>query len=61
VRDYKVASGGSERLNTVSPLNSKTRSLSIDNFTLGVEDILDDQPLPVTIGHIAAAKELLVQ
>ena len=37
VRDYKVASGGSERLNTASPFNIKTRSLSIDNFTL--EDV----------------------
>ena len=26
-----------------------------------VEEILDDQPLPVTIEHIAAAKELLIQ
>ena len=104
VRDYKVASGGSERLNTASPFNIKTRSLSLDNFTLedvaalyqqhthesgqvflsdavayvfeltqgqpwlvnalakaAVEEILDDQPLPVTTGHIAAAKELLIQ
>ena len=104
VRDYKVASGGSERLNTASPFNIKTRSLSIDNFTLAdvtalyeqhtaesgqiflsntvayvfeltqgqpwlvnalakatVEEILDDQPVPVTIGHIAAAKEILIQ
>ncbi len=33
VRDYKVAAGGSERLNTASPFNIKTRSLTVDNFT----------------------------
>lgn len=33
VRDYKVASGGSERLNTASPFNIKTRSLTLGNFT----------------------------
>ena len=37
VRDYKVAAGGSERLNTASPFNIKTRSFTIDNFTL--EDV----------------------
>ena len=37
MRDYKVASGGGKRLNTASPFNIKTRSLSIDNFTL--EDV----------------------
>jgi type II secretory pathway predicted ATPase ExeA len=34
VRDYKVASGGSERLHSASPFNIKTRSLTLDNFTL---------------------------
>jgi type II secretory pathway predicted ATPase ExeA len=33
VRDYKVASGGSERLGTASPFNIKVRSLTLDNFT----------------------------
>jgi hypothetical protein len=33
VRDYKVASGGSDRLHTASPFNIKVRSLSLENFT----------------------------
>ena len=33
VRDYKIASGGSERLNTASPFNIKMRSLTLGNFT----------------------------
>jgi hypothetical protein len=33
VRDYKVASGGSTRLNTASPFNIKTRSLELGDFT----------------------------
>jgi hypothetical protein len=33
VRDYKVASGGSDRLHSASPFNIKTRSLTLDNFT----------------------------
>lgn len=33
VRDYKYASGGSERLNT-SPFNIKVRSFTLSNFTL---------------------------
>ncbi|MDJ0694647.1 ATP-binding protein [Mastigocoleus sp. MO_188.B34] len=33
VRDYKVASGGSNRLNTASPFNIKVRSLTLRNFT----------------------------
>ncbi|MFM7203391.1 MAG: ATP-binding protein, partial [Myxococcota bacterium] len=32
VRDYKVASGGSERLHTASPFNVKARSLTLRNF-----------------------------
>lgn len=32
VRDYKVASGGSNRLNTASPFNIKVRSLTLSNF-----------------------------
>jgi len=34
VRDYKVASGGSSRLNTASPFNIKVESLTLRNFTL---------------------------
>jgi hypothetical protein len=33
VRDYKVASGGSDRLNTASPFNIKIRSFTMGNFT----------------------------
>jgi hypothetical protein len=32
VRDYKVASGGSNRLNTASPFNIKVESLTLRNF-----------------------------
>jgi type II secretory pathway predicted ATPase ExeA len=32
VRDYKVASGGSERLDTASPFNIKVESLTLRNF-----------------------------
>jgi hypothetical protein len=32
VRDYKVASGGSNRLNTASPFNIKVRSLTMRDF-----------------------------
>ncbi|MCS6783442.1 MAG: hypothetical protein NZ482_09785, partial [Gloeomargarita sp. SKYG98] len=33
VRDYKVASGGSQRLSTSSPFNIKVESLTLRNFT----------------------------
>jgi hypothetical protein len=33
VRDYKIKSGGSERLNTASPFNIKARSLTMANFS----------------------------
>ncbi|NEP16653.1 MAG: ATP-binding protein [Leptolyngbya sp. SIO4C1] len=33
VRDYKVAAGGSNRLNTASPFNIKIESLTLPNFT----------------------------
>jgi type II secretory pathway predicted ATPase ExeA len=33
VRDYKVASGGSERLNTASPFNVKVQSITLRDFT----------------------------
>ncbi len=32
VRDYKVAAGGSDRLNTSSPFNIKVRSITLRNF-----------------------------
>jgi type II secretory pathway predicted ATPase ExeA len=32
VRDYKIASGGSDRLNTTSPFNIKVESLTLRNF-----------------------------
>ncbi|MBT9316251.1 ATP-binding protein [Leptothoe spongobia] len=32
VRDYKVSSGGSDRLNTASPFNIKIKSLTLRNF-----------------------------
>lgn len=32
VRDYKVAAGGSDRLNTASPFNIKVRSFTLRNF-----------------------------
>jgi hypothetical protein len=37
VRDYKYASGGSDRLNTSSPFNIKVRSFTLSNFTF--EDV----------------------
>jgi hypothetical protein len=33
IRDYKVASGGSTRLNTSSPFNIKAESITLRNFT----------------------------
>jgi hypothetical protein len=33
VRDYKIKSGGSDRLNTASPFNIKARSLTMGNFS----------------------------
>jgi type II secretory pathway predicted ATPase ExeA len=33
IRDYKVASGGSDQLNTSSPFNVKAKSLTLLNFT----------------------------
>jgi hypothetical protein len=35
VRDYKILSGGSERLGTASPFNIKVRSLTLRDFTAG--------------------------
>ena len=35
VRDYKIATDGSERLNTASPFNIKVRSFTLRNFNAG--------------------------
>lgn len=43
VRDYKVASGGSRRLNTASPFNIKVKSLTLRNFTQGEIQSLCEQ------------------
>ena len=43
VRDYKVASGGSERLGTASPFNIKVESLTLRNFTQQEVTVLYDQ------------------
>jgi hypothetical protein len=43
VRDYKVASGGSERLTTASPFNIKVRSLTLRNFNAAEVTALYDQ------------------
>lgn len=39
VRDYKVASGGSDRLNTSSPFNIKVSSITLRNFN--VEEVVE--------------------
>jgi hypothetical protein len=53
VRDYRVASGGSERLHTASPFNIKVRSLTLLNFGLDEVNALyrqhtDDTGQPFT-------------
>ncbi len=50
VRDYKVASGGSSRLNTSSPFNIKVASLTLDNFTAAEVSTLYQQHTAET-GH----------
>lgn len=104
VRDYKVAAGGSTRLNTASPFNIKIKSLTLRNFTAAeiaqlyaqhtaetgqrfepdallqafaltqgqpwlvnalakecVEELVTDPDQPITIKHLEAAKETLIQ
>lgn len=63
VRDYKVASGGSDRLNTASPFNIKVKSLTLANFTLAeVAELYGqhtaDTGQPFTQEAIAAAFSL---
>jgi hypothetical protein len=43
VRDYKVASGGSDRLNTASPFNVKVKSLTLRDFNLEEVSTLYEQ------------------
>lgn len=104
VRDYKVASGGGNRLNTASPFNIKIESLTLNNFTQAevaelysqhtaatgqvfnpealqrafdltqgqpwlinalarqmVEVLVPDSKNVVEVGHVNAAKEILIQ
>jgi hypothetical protein len=63
VRDYKIKSGGSERLNTASPFNIKARSLTLDNFTAAEVATLyrqhtDETGQPFTDEAVARAFEL---
>ncbi len=48
VRDYKVASGGSERLGTASPFNIKVRSFTLGNFSLEEVEKLYQQHTTLT-------------
>ncbi len=48
VRDYKVAAGGSSRLNTSSPFNIKIESLTLRNFTQAEVDELYSQHTAAT-------------
>lgn len=104
VRDYKIASGGSDRLSTASPFNIKVKSLTLENFTAlevnelyqqhtaqttqkftpeaialafsltkgqpwlvnalakeAVEEIIDDDSVPIEASHIHEAKERLIK
>ncbi len=63
VRDYKMASGGSERLDTASPFNIKVRSLTMQNFGAGEVAALyqqhtDDTGQPFTPDAVQRAFEL---
>ncbi|TPX27199.1 ATP-binding protein [Cylindrospermopsis raciborskii] len=53
VRDYKVASGGSDRLNTSSPFNIKVASLIMRNFNLAEVGELYQQ-------HTAATGQIFI-
>jgi type II secretory pathway predicted ATPase ExeA len=104
VRDYKVAAGGSDRLNTPSPFNIAVRSITLRNFNadevrsllqqhteesgqpftpdaitmvynltqgqpwlvnalakVAVEELVTDTAEAVTVDHIEAAKERLIE
>ena len=55
VRDYKVAAGGSERLNTASPFNIKVDSLTMRDFTADEVAALYAQHTAETGQHFEAA------
>lgn len=104
VRDYKVKSGGSDRLNSPSPFNIAVKSVTLSNFTADevnqllqqhtdeteqpftpeavsrinyltegqpwlvnalakvcVEELVQDESLPILPEHIDQAKELIIQ
>jgi len=48
VRDYKVASGGSEKLGTSSPFNIKVKSFTLRNFTFAELTVLYQQHTDLT-------------
>jgi len=48
VRDYKLAAGGSDRLNTASPFNIKADSFTLSNFTKAEIQALDQQHTDAT-------------
>jgi hypothetical protein len=55
VRDYKVMSGGSERLDTASPVNILSRSLTLSNFTAAEVAALYEQHTTAT-GQVFTAE-----
>ena len=57
VRDYKVAAGGSGRLNTASPFNIKISSLTLRNFTAAEVSQLYQQHTAAT-GQVFEAEAL---
>ena len=57
VRDYRVAAGGSDRLNTASPFNIKVESLTLGNFSYGEVEGLYRQHTEAT-GQVFTAEAL---
>ena len=60
VRDYKVASGGSERLSSPSPFNIATRSITLRNFSSSEVTSLLQQHLSETGQHFTASAMAMV-